>query len=601
MSVSRIACVSAVAVAACLQPPAAPADPIEPIVVTATRTAQAADAALGSVEVISGEDLQHWPAADVADALRMQAGIEIARTGGPGQQTSLFLRGTESNHVLLLVDGVRINPGTIGSPAVQNLTPAMIDRIEIVKGPRSTLYGSDAIGGVVNVITRRGARAGNSLEFGTGGFGTRSLGLSAGAGDERLDASLAAYWLDSEGFPTRSGDGTDRGYRNLSFNGSVRARVGEVELGARAWRASGTSEYSDFFVTPVDQDFVNSVFAVDAAGRPAADWQTHLTLSHATDEIVQNQSADFLRTRRWQADWQNDLDLGEHNAVTAGVLLQRESAGTESYGAGFSETTQTRLLYLQDQLGFGRHRLLLAGGHTEHDSFGGHFTWNAEYGLALTGASSLWAAAGTAFRAPDATDRYGFGGNPELKPESSRSYELGFRQRAGERQQFSLVVFRNEIDNLIQYVVTDYETYDGENRNVARARIDGIEASWQYANGPWFARAGATLQDPRDLSTGVSLLRRARENLTVAVSRNFGPHQLSIDLLAAGERLDYGYPEPVRLGSYLLANLSATIALPSDWTMTARIENLLNEQYELASGYNTMDRSLFVSLRHEFR
>ena len=118
MSVSRIACCSAAAIAVCLQPCAALADPIEPILVTATRTAQAADAALGSVEVISGEELDRWPAADVADALRMRAGLEIARTGGPGQQTSLFLRGTESNHVLLLVDGVRMNPGTIGSPAV---------------------------------------------------------------------------------------------------------------------------------------------------------------------------------------------------------------------------------------------------------------------------------------------------------------------------------------------------------------------------------------------------------------------------------------------------------------------------------------------------
>jgi len=601
MSVSRVACLSAAAFAACLQPVAAPAEPIEPIVVTATRTAQTAADVLGSIDVITGEELERWPAADVADALRMRSGIEIARTGGPGQQTSLFLRGTDSNHVLLLVDGVRINPGTIGSPAVQNLTPAMIDHIEIVKGPRSTLYGSDAIGGVVNVITRRGAAAGNKLEFGAGSFDTRSVGLSAGAGDEQLDGSLAAYWLDSAGFPTRSGDTTDRGYRNLSFNGSVRARVGEIEVGARAWRASGSSEYSDFFVTPVDQDFVNSVFAIDAAGQPTDDWRTHVTLSQAIDEIAQNQSGDFLRTRRWQADWQNDLELGEHHAVTAGVVFDREAAASESYGAGFDETTTTRLLYLQDQVTFGRQRLLLAGGHTEHDSFGGHFTWNAEYGLALSEASSLWAAAGTAFRAPDATDRYGFGGNPDLQPESSRSYELGFRQRAGQHHAFSLALFRNEIDNLIQYVVTDYETYDGENRNVARARIEGVEASWQYTNGPWIARAGATLQDPRDLSTGTRLLRRARENFTLALARDVGPHQLSIDLLAAGDRLDYGYPDPVRLDGYFLANLAARISLPSDWTLNARLENLFNEQYELAKGYNTMDRSLFVSLHHAFR
>jgi len=149
-------------------------------------------------------------------------------------------------------------------------------------------------------------------------------------------------------------------------------------------------------------------------------------------------------------------------------------------------------------------------------------------------------------------------------------------------------------------VVTDYTTYAGENRNVERARIAGIEATWQYASGPWLARLGATWQDPQDLSNDAQLLRRARENVTLAVARSFGPHQLSVDLLAAGERKDFGFPEPVRLEPYLLASLSARVALPRDWTLTARLENLLDEQYELARGYNTMDRSLFVSLRREF-
>jgi vitamin B12 transporter len=595
--------VAILALAAAVWLPAADvsAEVIEPVLVTATRGPQPVGAALSSVEVISRDELERLPAADIADALRLRTGIEIARSGGPGQQTSVFLRGTESNHVLVLVDGVRINPGTIGSAAVQNLAPSLIERVEIVKGPRSTLYGSDAIGGVINVITRRGAEAGLGVELGTGSYGTRTAGFSAGAAGERVAGSLAASWLDSGGFPTRSGDSRDRGYRNLSVNGSLRTSLGGIDLGARAWRSGGTSEYSDFFVTPIDQDFVNSAFAVDAGGQPTGSWSTRLTLSHAADRIDQNQSPDFLRTRRWQADWQNDVALGSRHSLTAGVLLQRESAQSDSYGLGFDRRADTRLVYLQDQAEFGRHRLLLAAGHTDHDAFGGHFTWNAEYGLSLGEATSLWAAAGTAFRAPDATDRFGYGGNPDLQPESSRSFELGLRHRIGSRHALSLVAFRNRIDDLIQYVVTDYQTFDGENRNVERARIDGIEASWQYSDGPWLARAGATLQDPRDLSAGSRLLRRARENFTLALARDFGPHQLSIDLLAAGERLDFGSPQPVRLGAYVLANLSARMTLQRGWTVTARLENLLDEQYELARGYNTMDRSLFVTLRHDFR
>jgi len=326
-----------------------------------------------------------------------------------------------------------------------------------------------------------------------------------------------------------------------------------------------------------------------------------VTAGHATDEISQNQSPDFLRTRRWQLDWQNDVALGAHQAVTTGLLLQREDADSESFGTGFDSRTDSRLYYLQDQASLGRHRLLLAAGYTDHATFGGHFTWNVEYGLSLGQATAMSAAAGTAFRAPDATDRYGFGGNPDLAPETSRALELGLRHRAGEHHQFSVVAFQNEIAELIQYVVTDFETFDGENRNVDRARIRGIEAAWQYSNGPWFARLGATLQDPRDLSNGTRLLRRARENVTVAIARRLGPHELSVDLLAAGAREDFGFPDPERLDPYLLANVSARIALWRGWTLTARFENLLDERYELAKGYNTMDRSLFVSLRHDFR
>jgi vitamin B12 transporter len=572
---------------------------LEPLIVTATRTPAAPAEVLASVEVIPGEELARLPGGDLADALRFRAGMELARTGGPGQQTSLFLRGTDSNHVLVLVDGVRINPGTIGVAALQNIPPSMIERVEIVKGPRSALYGSDAIGGVINVITRRDA--GLSLEVGGGSYDTRTAALSAGTGDADGGASIGVNWLDSAGFPTRSSDDVDRGYRNLSANASVRRQVGGVALAARAWYASGTSEYSDFFVTPVDQDFENAAFALEAAGSPRAGWDTRVTLGHALDRIEQNQSPDFLKTRRWQLDWQNDVAIGERHALTAGVLLQQEKTSSESFGLGFDQDTGMQLAYLQDQFTAGRHRLLAAVGYTNHEDFGGETTWNLEYGFALTPSTSASLAAGTAFRAPDATDRYGFGGNPDLAPESSESFEVALRHRVGERHLLTLAAFRNDIDDLIQYVVTDFNTFDGENRNVARARIEGVEASWRYEGERWFSRASATWQDPRDLGTNERLLRRARENFTLALGRRVGPHAVAVDFLAAGDRLDFGFPAPVELPSYVVASLSARLALPGGWRLTARVENLFDEQYELASGYNTPDRSAYLTLGLDVR
>jgi vitamin B12 transporter len=573
---------------------------LEPVVVTATRTENPAAEVLASVDLIPRDSLEMRPVADLGDALRFVPGVEVARLGGPGQQTSVFLRGTESNHVLVLIDGLRINPGTIGTAAIQNVAPEFVERVEVVKGPRSTLYGSDAIGGVINVITR-GAGDGSSVQAGYGSFGTASASFSVGAGSERAGGRLSGSRLESAGFPTRAGDTVDRGYENTSFTASGHAVAGPVSLGLRAWHASGTSEYSDFLVLPVDQDFDNSAIAITAEYAPARAWISRLMVAQAVDELEQNQSTDFLDTRRNTLDWQNDFELPGGNTLTAGILWQDEKADAISFFAPYAADTTTTQAYLQDQAAFGPHRFLLGAGFTDHETFGGHATWNAEYGYAFEGGALVALAAGTAFRAPDATDLFGFGGNPDLEPEESRSYEVSYRQPLAERHSIAISAFRNDIDELIDFVVTDPDTFEGENRNVDEARIEGVEAAWHFEGELWSAHAAATWQDPRDLTTDARLLRRAREHYTAAVARRLGAHEIAIDVLYAGERRDFGFPAQTVLPAYWLANLSARLALGERFTLVARAENLFDEDYELASGFNTMGRSLFGALRYEFR
>jgi vitamin B12 transporter len=247
--------------------------------------------------------------------------------------------------------------------------------------------------------------------------------------------------------------------------------------------------------------------------------------------------------------------------------------------------------------------MLLGAAYTDHETFGGHGTWNAEYGYAFRGGGLLTLAAGTAFRAPDATDLYSiFGGNPDLDPEESTSYEIGFRLPIGKQQSVSITAFRNDIDELINFVVTG--PISGENRNVDKARIDGVEAAWQFDGEKWSTRATATLQDPRDRTTDERLLRRARENYTAAVARRFGAHEVALDVLYAGERRDFNavtFDGLVKLDAYWLANLAGKVALGEHFTLVARIENLLDEDYELADTYNTMGRSYFGAIRYEFR
>lgn len=576
-------------------------EPLGSTIVTATRTVTDVGEVLAPVIVITREDLERSLAPDLADLLRFHAGIDIGRNGGPGQTTSVFIRGTESNHALVLVDGVRINPGTIGGAQVQNIVPDSIERIEIVKGPRSTLYGTDAIGGVINIITRSHSANTMSATVGGGRYDTRNAAFAGSYGGDRGDVAVSGAWVESDGFPTRTTSDTDRGYENASVTAKARLDLGAVELGVRGWLAEGTTQYSDFFLTPVDQDFENSVLAGEAAFRPTERWLTRLTLSHIEDDLQQNQSDDFVRTRRNALDWQNDVELGEHNMFTFGALLTREDADTLEFGSGFDVETDVDMLFLQDRFDLGRHNLLLALAGLDHETFGRETTWNADYGLDIGSSTRLIASAGTGFRAPDSTDRFGFGGNPDLEPEQSRNYELSLQHHPGEHHQLALSLFRNDIEDLIEFVVLDPNTFEGENRNVEEARIEGAELSYEYRDDSWRLRTEAIVQNARNLTDDTRLLRRAEESVTVSLVKRLAAFELGFDVLATGDREDFGFPEPVKLDSYTLLNLTGRWFVTEGWSVQARLENALDEQYELANGFNTADRSLFVATKYEFR
>jgi vitamin B12 transporter len=322
------------------------------------------------------------------------------------------------------------------------------------------------------------------------------------------------------------------------------------------------------------------------------------TVSHFEDSIDQNQSGDFLRTRRNAADVQFDWKAFAAHALSAGAMLSFEDARSESYGERMAADTHALNVFLQDRIAVGRHSGLFALGYTDHETAGDAVTWNAEYGWAIDPATRVYALTGAGFRAPDATDRYGFGGNPALKPERSHNYELGLRRTLGERQSVQLSAFRNDIDDLIEFVTLSYDPFAGENRNVARSRTQGVEASWTYTGGAWQSRVEAIYQDPRDLTTDTQLLRRAKESITFSLARTLGPVVLGLDVLATGERKDFGFPKPVTLDGYLLADLTARWQVTRSLALIGRVENLLDEQYELASTFNTPDRGVYLSMRY---
>ena len=323
------------------------------------------------------------------------------------------------------------------------------------------------------------------------------------------------------------------------------------------WRADGTTEYSDFFLAPVDQDFANSTTTIAVDFPLGAALRGSVTASHFDDKVEQNQTPDYLTTNRNSVGAQFDYDLSAVQSLSAGAMAIREKADSLSYGESMKADTSYANLFVQDRISRGPHRALLAVGYTNHETAGDYVTWNGEYGYTLHEGTLLYGLAGTGFRAPDATDLYGYGGNPDLDPERSFNIEAGVRHRFDGGHALSLSAFRNEIDDLIEFVVLSYDPFAGQNRNVDRARIEGVEAAYEYASGPWSARVEAIYQDPENQTTGEQLYRRARQSLTVAVARSFGPVDLGLDVLATGERKDFGFPQPVTLDSYVLANVTA--------------------------------------------
>ena len=586
-------------------------DELDETIVTATRTPRPLDSLGAPVIVISRNDIERSMATDVSEILQQQAGLEIARNGGPGQTTSLFTRGTESNHTVVLVDGVRVNPGTIGGAALQNIDPESLERIEIVKGPGSSLYGTEAIGGVVQLFTRGADKSGVSGGATYGSNSTEQLYGDAAWSGDRVKLGVGGGYTESDGMPTFVDDDVDRGYRDVTARvfGEV-AASDALKFRTRGWNSSGRTEYSTQTFgnppyAPVSQDFESSVYSLETEYRRDDGFGVRASIGRIIDDIEQLQEGfgpaqfDYARTRRVTGEVQLDLARVANHSVSIGVAHSDERARAQSFGTVIDEGTMVNQGFVQDQFTLGRLDSRVAVGYVDHETFGGELTWNADFGVAFGKGTRVSLSGGKAFRAPDSTDRFGFGGNPDLQPEISEQVELTLRQQIGQHQQAWVSAFDNRIDDLINYVF-DPVTFEGRNENIDRAHIQGVELGYQFTGEAWRARAELTLQDPRDETTDERLLRRSREALVIAVSRDVGPLDLGIDLQAYGNRKDVSFPDNVTLDSYQLFNATARYRVSDALTVQARLENAFDEDYTLVQGYRTEGRSYTIGVRYSF-
>ena len=577
---------------------------LDPVVITATGTENKLSDSLASISVITRDQIERAQATDVAELLRFTAGVELGRSGGIGQQTSVFIRGANSAHTLVLIDGERINRLTAGGATFENISPEMIERIEIVKGPRATLYGSDAIGGVINIITRHAQKSGGDFYARGGTHETIDGSLHGAYVGDASHLSARAQHQETSGIPAVAGLTQSNSFRQNSFNLEGATQAGPVQLAARAWYSQARAQYFAFnpatFLTdlPASHDLHNLSVAADASMKLAEHWQSTLTLAHAQDRIDERQSADYLHNDRPSLAWHNVFAPGDIQRISFGAEAAVERVDAISSGAPIYERRQVYSAFAQDELDAGAHHALAAISGQHNQAYGNRFNWNAEYGYDLFAATRVFATAGTAFHAPTAFDRYaGFGGSPNLRPETSTSYEVGARQKLGDAQSVELRLFRNDIKNLIEYPPPAFTA-----TNIGRARNQGIEATYRVFAGGFSGEATGTLQNPRDRDTGASLARRSRAMLGARLAQDIGHGYVALDTLAQGHRADIDLATfgPMQDAGYALLNLATGWRFGTHFRIDARAENLLDRHYQTVAGYNQVGAAFFGSLRCNF-
>jgi len=558
------------------------------------------DEVIPSVIIIDRQTIEQSPAADIADLLRWYAGIEVGRTGGFGQQTSVFVRGANSNHTAVLINGVKMNSATTGAPALETINVSVIERIEIIKGPRSTVYGSEALGGVINIITTTDEVDDAAVvHFSNGRYSTTQQGVDLKITNDYVSGDFSFNQIDTDGFPAAVTSNTDHGHDNDTIDLNLITSIGKAEFKIGYWQAEGNTEY-DSFGTDLDQDRKNDVTHVSISMPFTENWFSNLSVSKVRDEIRQNQmnflgNEDFAYTDRVVYDWKNEISI-IGNTLTLGVSKTDEDAESLSFNTRYKENTDSYSLYANQEINIGKHSLFGSTRYVDHDDFGDETLWTAEDGVQLSNKMRMFASLGTGFRAPDSNARFGFGGNSDLKEETSRSIELGVNYDFNQNNKLSFRTYENKIKNLIETIEIIPGSFIFENRNVSNARIKGLELQFQHQSNNWDVNVEGTFKNPRNESDDSPLLRRAKRSLSGSLAYKHDKYFMRLNGLLTSDRRDFG---DVELAGYGLLDFSAGIHFPHA-TFSVKVDNLLDKDYELASGFNTPGQSIFAELRIKF-
>ncbi|WP_031434067.1 TonB-dependent receptor domain-containing protein [Methylomarinum vadi] len=570
-------------------------------VVTATRADIPTNQLSAATTVYTRNDIEQYQVNTLPELLQRTTGIDMTQNGGMGKNTSVFMRGTNSDHVLVLIDGIKAGSVTSGTSPFQYLPVDQIERVEIIRGPQSSLYGSEAIGGVIQIFTRKGKQQATpsiTLDAGGGNYDTLQTSGSISGKWHKAWYTLSASHINTQGFdarePTSRVDDPDNdGYYNTGLNAKLGYRFdNNAEIEAFYMRTEGRT---DFDGTPNKTEFVNQVVGLSGAADITDIWHSTLRLGQSRDDndnfAPDGSFYSRFGTTRWNVSWLNELQLADDHQLVLGsdyrldeVDSSTDFTESERYGVGIFGELHSRL--------FERHYINASLRWDENEAFGdyvtGSFGWrfNWDYGI------SAFASFGNAFKAPTFNELFwpntGFGGgNPNLEPEESTTFEAGLAG-AHDWLNWEVRAYHTNIDNLIA---------NWPPENIDKAQIDGIETEIGAKILGWHNKLGFQLLSPKDRITNKRLPRRAEKILTYDLSRSFEAIDVGASILARGDSFDNS-SNSTKVAGFVTVDLRAAYHFDRHWRISAKLKNLLDKQYQLADTYNTADRNFFVSIHY---
>ena len=563
-----------------------------------------------AVTVITRDELDQRSEVTVLEVLRRVPGLEVVSTGGPGGATSVFVRGANSSHTLVLLDGMRVNSPAGGAFDWADLTIDGIERIEVLRGAQSALYGSEAIGGVISIISRRGRDGGHaeaSVEAGSNGFSR--LRASAGGTGGAWDWNVAASRQETDGVSRATeaaGNTEDDPWENLTVSTGVGRTLGDdgsLRVDLRYVDAAAALDGFDFFVGPVDdpafdQDREQLVASVEVEVPVNSRWRQKVRIGR-TDETLETTNPDpaasFLNslteTTNTSVDLVADLELSSQDSLSVGASWETRDGESAT---NYSETVDIVSVYAENRFGWNDTFFLTLGvRHDDHSVYGGETTGRAALSwLVSTSGTRFHGSWGTGFKAPTFVDLYfPFYGNPDLVPETSRSVDLGVEQTfADGAWRFDLTWFSSDVDDLI---VFDLSTFLAG--NVAEAEIDGLEvtADWQPMD-RLTVGASYTRTDTEDLATGEPLARRPKHRYTASV--RWAPSARFDGVLSwvgVRDRFESG----AEMDDYDRVDATLNLHFAERWKVFLRGRNIFDEEYEELTGYTTPGAEVAVGVQ----